>query len=99
MKIKGENQITAQLRRKRPEPAPEGAQEAREAEEAGGAEPVAAVLAMPMIMNSRLRVKTVDPKWNTIPVEARAIRKRVKTYDASWHQGNFVHPLNAQIFI
>ncbi len=61
---------------------------------AGGVEPVAAVLA-----NPRLRVKTADPKWNTIPVEARALRKRVKTYDASWHQGNFVHPLNAQIFI
>ncbi len=91
LKIKGKNQITAQLRRKRTEPAPEGA---GEAEEGGGAEPVAAVLA-----NPRLRVKTVDPKWNTIPVEARAIRKRVKTYDASWHQGNFVHPLNAQIFI
>jgi hypothetical protein len=61
--------------------------------------PVAPVA--PMIMNPRIRVKTPDPtrailRAPAAAVVGRGLRKRIKTFDPDWVQGQ-LHPLAAEI--
>ncbi len=63
---------------------------------AAAAAPVA-----PVTMNPRFRVKTPDPtrailRAPAAAVVGRGLRKRVKTFDPDWVQGE-LHPLASQI--
>ena len=113
LKLKGKQEIAAQLRRKRPPP-PSVEEPPAEVPEPVRTKPrlrvktpdpdraqeaaVSAVEIAVARVNPRLNVKTVDPKWNALPIESRGLRRRTKTYDASWHQ-NKLHPLSDQLFI
>ena len=113
LKIKGKQEIAAQLRRKRPPP-PSVEEPPAEVPEPVRTKPrlrvktpdpdraqeaaVSAVEIAVARVNPRLNVKTVDPKWNALPIESRGLRRRTKTYDPSWHL-NELHPLSDQIFI